>query len=348
MTSKCNRCYQLLSNSLFNIKKDGNITKTCTECSIKVSVAHKKHRCIHNKQKSRCIDCCGVGICEHKRQKNLCKDCKGISVCKHGKRKYRCKDCCGSAICKHGIIKYQCKKCKGGSVCDHNKIRSQCVECKGGGICKHNNIRNYCKDCGNKGHCKHNVKKSQCIYCHPEHSCLNCKSIYVPKTRKFYPHCFRCYCILNPGIEIPRKYMMKEHHIRTALKTEFPNINLVFNKSIGGCSQKRPDVRIECLTHTVIIECDENQHKYTLCEDKRMMELFQDLGNRPLIMIRFNPDEYIVDNIKGGCFTYTKTGILSVNKKEFSTRIGVLIEKIQFHMKNIPNKEITLEKLYYD
>ena len=50
---------------------------------------------------------------------------------------------------------------------------------------------------------------------------------------------------------------------------------MIFNKEIkGGCSKRRPDVRIECLTHTVIVECGEHQHKNVKCEEKRMMELF--------------------------------------------------------------------------
>ena len=42
----------------------------------------------------------------------------------------------------------------------------------------------------------------------------------------------------------------------------------------------------------IIIELDEDQHKYTSCDEKRMMELFQDLGNRQLVLIRINPDKY--------------------------------------------------------
>lgn len=43
------------------------------------------------------------------------------------------------------------------------------------------------------------------------------------------------------------------------------------------------------------------------------MEIFQDLGNRPLVVIRFNPDKY--DKINS-CFKLTKAGWLSLNKKE--------------------------------
>ena len=55
----------------------------------------------------------------------------------------------------------------------------------------------------------------------------------------------------------------------------------------GGCSRYIPDIFIECLTHSVIIEVDENQHDTydCTCENRRMMQLFEDLGSLPLILI---------------------------------------------------------------
>ena len=35
------------------------------------------------------------------------------------------------------------------------------------------------------------------------------------------------------------------------------------------------------------VEIDENQHTNYSCENKRTMEIFNDLGRRPLVMIRF-------------------------------------------------------------
>ena len=124
--------------------------------------------------------------------------------------------------------------------------------------------------------------------------------------------------------------MIKEHHLRDTLKEEFKELKMIFNRKIdSGCSSRRPDVRVECLTHTVIIECDEEQHKNYSCEEKRTMEIFQDLGNRPLVMIRFNPDKY---EKYEGCFNKTKTGALSLNKKEWTKRIKELVEKIKYHI----------------
>ena len=66
---------------------------------------------------------------------------------------------------------------------------------------------------------------------------------------------------------------------------------MVFDKKIDdGCSLRRPDVRIECMTHTIIIECDKNKYQGYSCENKRTMKIFQDLGS--IVFLRFNQDLY--------------------------------------------------------
>lgn len=157
----------------------------------------------------------------------------------------------------------------------------------------------------------------------------------------------KCYCVLNPGTDIPRKFKLKEHYLRAALREEFKEVEMVFDKCVdNGCSARRPDVRIERLTHTIIIECDENRHSsYTEeCENKRMMEIFQDLGNRPIVFLRFNPDSYQGSR---GCFSFSGNGEISVNEEEWQKRVKMLIERIDYWFGAIPVKEVTLEKLFY-
>ena len=57
----------------------------------------------------------------------------------------------------------------------------------------------------------------------------------------------------------------------------------------------------------MIIECDENAHKYAdeICENKRTMQIFEDLAKRPIVIIRFNPDKYKKDDkVIRGCFKF--------------------------------------------
>ena len=128
-------------------------------------------------------------------------------------------------------------------------------------------------------------------------------------------------------------------------------VTMIFDKQVdGGCSRRRPDVRIDFGSHIVVIECDENQHEgkaYTSCDSKRTMEIFKDCGSRPIVFIRFNPDAYEEDGIKNaGCFKPTTKG-LSVNKKEFNERMLKVARYVRFYMTNVPKKEVKTIKLYY-
>jgi len=143
-------------------------------------------------------------------------------------------------------------------------------------------------------------------------------------------------------VPIPRRYMLKEHHLRDALKKIYPNLSMIFNKQLGACSKRRPDVFIECHTHSIVIECDEHQHRNTLCEEKRMMEIYQDTNHRPVIFIRFNPDNYNGEC----CFTPTERG-LNINRKEWNSRLKKLRERIDFYMNEHPTKAVQIEYLFY-
>jgi hypothetical protein len=291
------------------LKTNGDRYKICVECREKKKICRDRNKCIHDKQK------------------NQCRDCNGSAFCIHDKYKTQCRECNGSSFCEHDKIRYQCRECNGSAFCIHDKHKPDCRECGGSSICEHD---------------KH---KSNCIICNPHKACQNCFSVFVTPRYRFNPYCFMCYCVLNPDANIPRQFKLKEHHMRDVLLEKFPETVLVFDKKVtNGCSRRRPDVRIECLTHTLIIECDEHAHKNTPCESKRTMELFNDLGNRPLVMLRFNPDK---NSTSKGCFSNTKTGSLSLNKKEWHHRTKILCEKIQFYLDEIPKKEVTIVHLFY-
>ena len=287
--------------------------------------------CEHNRQRSTCKQCGGSSICEHDRQRSTCKQCGGGSICEHDRQRSTCKECGGSAICEHDRIRSACKECGGGSICEHNRIRSECKECGGSAICEHDRIR------------------SKCVTCSPNRACQLCFSVYIQKSR-FKPYCFNCYCFLNPDADVPRKFKVKEMHLRDALKEHFPTISMRFDKQVeDGCSKYRPDVLIDD-GFPVILECDEHRHsgpEYG-CEAKRLMTLFQDLGNRPIRVIRFNPDSYTDD--KGvkhkSCFKATTRG-LSVDQKEWSARISKLTSVLDEMLSAAPEKEVDIVYLFY-
>ena len=367
-----------------SICKHDKMKHLCTECNGSSICTHGKNKryckdcdgnafCIHGKQKQRCIDCDGNQICIHKKLKFRCAECDGSQLCSHNKRKEccfdcggsqmcehkklisECKKCGGSKICIHNCNKFRCKDCHGSQVCEHNKIRIDCVKCDGSQICIHKKRKNRCVDCDGSQICIHKKVKTQCAVCdqekHPENWCKLCKYVIVQQG-SYKPYCFNCYCVTFPDAEIKRQFKLKEHHLRDELKKYYDSVILIFDKRVdNGCSLRRPDVRIECFTHTIIIECDENKHQGYSCENKRIMELFQDLGNRPIIFLRFNPDSYTdakSGNCIAGCFNKTTNINNSIQRKEWNRRILCLKERIDYHLDNIPTKEVTVEHLFYE
>jgi len=180
--------------------------------------------------------------------------------------------------------------------------------------------------------------------------CKKCNDTQI-SNKKYKGYCLRCFINLFPNEKVSKNYKVKENHMTDFLKEEFKEQIMVFDKQTGGCSKRRPDCYIDKFTHVVIIECDENQHKDTSCENKRTMELFQDFGNRPIVFIRFNPDSYIKDNKKiSSSFKIHKTLDVPVVRepKEWKLRLDLLKETINKFLENIPEKEVSNEYLFYD
>ena len=71
--------------------------------------------CVHGRQRSRCKECGGGGLCEHGRDRSRCKECGGGGLCEHGRQRSKCKECGGGGLCEHGRARRrgarQCKEC---------------------------------------------------------------------------------------------------------------------------------------------------------------------------------------------------------------------------------------------
>jgi hypothetical protein len=148
---------------------------------------------------------------------------------------------------------------------------------------------------------------------------------------KYDGYCLFCYMNMFPDKPVLRNYKTKEFSVVEYVKKQFPELNWIADKIIsGGCSKKRPDLILDLLYQVVIIEVDENQHTdYDCsCQNKRTMQLSQDLAHRPIIFIRFNPDDYKKDgkNITS-CWGFDGNGICVVKKSkkdEWTQRLNVL------------------------
>jgi hypothetical protein len=187
-----------------------------------------------------------------------------------------------------------------------------------------------------------------------------CKT-YLCSTRvqeKYDGYCLRCYIYLFPDKPVSRNYKTKEYSVLEFVKSKYPTLTWISDKIIqGGCSLKRPDILIDLGYQIIIIEVDENKHTNNYdcsCENKRIMELSQDLGHRPIVFIRFNPDDYNKNGTNiTSCWGLNKKGICLVKKSkkdEWVQRLQVLEEHINYWINplNITDKTIETIQLFYD
>jgi hypothetical protein len=143
------------------------------------------------------------------------------------------------------------------------------------------------------------------LYCstHKKEGMVNiisktCKSewCYTQPTNKYEGYCLFCYVNLFPDKPIIQNYKTKEKNVVDTVIKMFPNFTWVSDKKVqNDCSRRRPDLLLDMGSHIIIVEIDENAHTNYVhsCENKRLIELSQDLGHRAIVFIRFNPDDYI-------------------------------------------------------
>jgi hypothetical protein len=176
-------------------------------------------------------------------------------------------------------------------------------------------------------------------------------------SNKYDGYCMFCYMNLFPDKPVSRNYKTKEYSVVENVKTNFPELTWVTDKKIqDGCSKRRPDLLLDLGYQIIIVEVDENQHiDYDCsCENKRIMELSQDVNHRPLIFIRFNPDEYQMENKTiTSCWGINGRGICAVKKskkKEWEIRLETLREQIRYWIDPINKTDKTIEviQLFYD
>jgi hypothetical protein len=245
----------------------------------------------------------------------------------------------------------------------NKKTRLYCAEHKKKHMIDVNHKR--CLEC-NKIACFSYVGQNKRLYCreHKKEDMVNpsiksCKSEWCTTNAnsKYNGYCLFCYINLFPETPKACMYKTKEQTVVDFVKTKFANFEWVHNHIInGGCSKRRPDIFLDLGYQVIIIEIDENQHYCydSICENKRIMELSQDVAHRPIVFIRFNPDDYLQKGKKvTSCWGRNTKGICVVKntkRNEWNTRLGKLEESIIYwtNPTNVSNKTIETIKLFYD
>ncbi len=172
---------------------------------------------------------------------------------------------------------------------------------------------------------------------------------------KYDGYCAYCYCNLFPDSEIVRNYKTKEKAIVDFILETFSKYTWTTDKRvIDACSRRRPDLLVDFVEFVLIIEVDENCHRSydSTCENKRLMEISQDLGHRSLVVIRINIDGYVdVEGTKiKSCWSVKKTsGLLYINNnKQWNLRLECLKEQVEYWIKHRTDKTIQIVYLFYD
>ena len=241
-----------------------------------------------------------------------------------------------------------CVRCKTASMEDVNSQRCVCKRCRPNfglpgakATC--------CATCATEGMTNLNAPR-----CKQEH----CDTIVVGGPNDGY--CIRCFIFLFPDKPTARFYKVKERHVAdfvsdlAKVTPELHNIEIVYDRQINGecSSRRRPDIRLELLTHSVIIEVDEKKHNSYSCENKRIMQIYQDLGMRPTVFLRLNPDAYTdAAGVKHpSCFKLHRTQEVPLvkDKEVWQARLNVLKERLLFHAVTVPEPAVTTEMLFYE
>jgi hypothetical protein len=185
-----------------------------------------------------------------------------------------------------------------------------------------------------------------------------CKSPFCvtsASNTKYNGYCLVCFVHLFPDEPNVRNYKTKEKDVVDRITQQFSQYTWVADKKVqDGCSRRRPDLLLDMGSHIIIVEVDENKHTdYDCsCENKRLMELSQDLQHRPIVFIRFNPDDYTNQDgiVIKSCWKLNKLGVMTVIKNkqtEWEARIETLKQQIQYWIDNTTEKTIEIIELFY-
>jgi hypothetical protein len=212
------------------------------------------------------------------------------------------------------------------------------------------------------------VNEKTALYCY-SHKLPNMKDIKNKTCRnewcntysfveKYDGYCVHCFIHMFPDKQVSHNYKTKERSVVEYITAHFPDFSWVADKTItDGCSRRRPDLLLDLGYQIIIVEVDENQHiQYDCsCENKRIMELSQDVGHKPIVFIRFNPDEYTDANDENvsSCWGVNGKGICVVKKskeKEWESRLERLHEQVEYwtNPENATEKTVEIVELFYD
>ena len=208
-------------------------------------------------------------------------------------------------------------------------------------------------------HCENHKEEDE--YNLVEKECKSCNLLMILNEDELCGFC-------DPNM-IKNVRLLKQKEIKTLLDNKNYEYSFYDNMVDSRCGLERPDFVFDCGSYFVVLEVDEEQHKrYNKqvvnmkntkkdkiiltydCEKARMANICYALGMKT-IFIRYNPDNYKLNNIKQ---TTTKTKRHSILLKYLNEMLKQDPEKLdflsvaylfydEFDVKNIKLEEIELQ-----
>ena len=285
--------------------------------------------CPCGRRKVNCSKHGGGALCPCGRNKYLCVIHGGASTCPCGKRKQLCSTHGGTGLCECGKRKDRCSIHGGSELCPCGKIKHSCKDHRGGAFCKCNILKKYCKVHGGSRICKKcNMATSKTA----QNLCKTCDTVQISTSR----------------IKEKRVAHFLQQHVKPtydkwnrAVRFDGDCVNSRFRPDfvweISGCADKSKTC------YAVILEVDENQHKYMSyslgCELARVADIVQGYGGVPVHLIRFNPDSFTL-----GSKNKTRT-----NCRE-AYRFALLKSSLESALESahFVDNILTIEWLFYD
>ncbi len=222
---------------------------------------------------------------------------------------------------------------------------------------------------------------------HENQMCAACCNTRGTRVHDGHLWCHGCFVKTFPDVPTPRNYKTKQRDVEEFLKARFSDKltlkldrqteRIVAEASAGagagggfvpeefederpcGSSGRKPDVLIDMGEWVVVVEVDEGQHKQdsykSSCENKRIMQIFDDMGRRPIVFVRFNPDNYVDAEGNKVLSPWTVDGrtgsalhVSAENRSVWNARLAALALTLERVSSVRPTKDVTFEYLYFD
>lgn len=133
---------------------------------------------------------------------------------------------------------------------------------------------------------------------------------------------------------------------------KWKHLKVICNKVVGY--KDKADELIDVTSHFVVLECDENMHsRETLqCREGRHWRLWESVGQRPIVFLRFNPDRYVDEFgvTHSSCFGVDANGRVVLTPsaaRQWGARLDDLGARLLYHLEHVPDQHVTTEYLFY-